>query len=183
MMNQWTSIIEGLLFMIGDEGLTIEQLMQVLECDEEAVVYCLEEISQSCEAENRGIQLTCLGNHYKFVTKANVHEYGVRLFELPERNKLSQAALETLAIIAYKQPITRSEIEEIRGVGCDIMIRKLIAKALVKEVGRSETVGRPALYAVTEEFMDAFNLKSMNELPDLPSLDQDSEMTLFDSID
>lgn len=183
MMNHWTSVIEGLLFMIGDDGLSIDQLEHVLEINREDIIQCLNEIEMNCRNDARGIELVCYGEQYKFITKASVHEYGVRLFELPERNKLSQAALETLAIIAYKQPITRAEIEEIRGVGCDAMIRKLMAKALVKEAGRSEAVGRPALYEVTDEFMDAFKLKSINELPDLPQLHDEAEMSLFDEVE
>lgn len=183
MMKDWTSIIEGLLFMIGDEGLSIEQLKQVLEIDEDIISQCLEELRLNCLDEKRGIELVCYGEHYKLITKPSVYEYGVKLFELPERNKLSQAALETLAIIAYKQPITRSEIEEIRGVGCDNMLRKLMAKSLVREAGRSEAVGRPALYEVTEEFMDAFKLKSINELPDLPQFQEEQETDLFQNIE
>ena len=88
-------------------------------------------------------------------------------------NTLSNAALETLAIIAYNQPISRVAIEEIRGVGCDAMIRKLVAKALIKEVGREETPGRPILYGVTDEFMDAFSLASLDELPELKEIKAD----------
>lgn len=182
-MNQWTSIIEGLLFMIGDDGLSIEQLRQVLEINEEDIIACLEELKSDYASSKRGIELVCFGEQYKLITKASVHEYGVKLFELPERSKLSPALLETLAIIAYKQPITRAEIEEIRGVGCDYSIRRLLAMALIKEAGRSEAVGRPSLFEVTEEFMDAFKLKSINELPDLPQLHEEQEMDLFQNID
>ena len=87
--------------------------------------------------------------------------------------------METLAIIAYKQPITRVEIEEIRGVSCDMMIRKLLARSLIKECGRTDAPGRPFLYEVTEEFMDAFKLKSLNELPDLPVIEQNMDEELF----
>ena len=93
---------------------------------------------------------------------------------------LSNAALETLAIIAYKQPITRVEIEEIRGVGCDMMIRKLLARSLIKECGRSDAPGRPFLYEVTKEFMDTFQLESLKELPDLPDFKEQVDEELFD---
>ena len=92
---------------------------------------------------------------------------------------LSQAALETLAIIAYKQPLTRIEIEEIRGVNCDMMIRKLLARNLIRECGRTDGPGRPFLYEVTEEFMDAFKLESLKELPDLPAVEQNMDSELF----
>ena len=109
------------------------------------------------------------GGVYKMTTLAKHHEYYQRMIEQSE-NTLSNAALETLAIIAYNQPITRVRIEEIRGVGCDAMIRKLAAKALIKEVGREDTPGKPILYGVTDEFMDAFGLTSLDELPDLADI-------------
>ncbi|MBR3841366.1 MAG: SMC-Scp complex subunit ScpB [Erysipelotrichales bacterium] len=183
MMEYWISIIEGLLYMVGDEGLTVDQIASVTELDPLVVDEYLEHISNSCQTDsNRGIELVCYGGLYKFVTKASVHEYAAKLFALPERNKLSQAALETLAIIAYKQPITRVEIEDIRGVNCDAMLHKLLAKALIKEVGRSEAVGKPILYGVTDEFMDAFKLMSLDELPELPNLNNDEELNLFNEV-
>lgn len=181
-MEKSISIIEGLLYMVGDEGLTIEQLATVTELDPLVVEEYLEKINEACQKEDRGIELVCYGGLYKFITKAIIHEYASKLFTLPERNKLSQAALETLAIIAYKQPITRVEIEEIRGVNCDAMVHKLLAKALIKEVGRSEAVGKPILYGVTEEFMDAFKLASLDELPELPTLNGEEELNLFSEV-
>ena len=183
MKNHWLSIIEGLLFMIGDEGISLEQSSAACELKEDFVEDLLATIAKQCKEKHRGIELVNYGGLYKFVTKAAVHMYGARLFALPEKGKLSQAALETLAIIAYKQPITRIEIEEIRGVNCDAMIRKLVAKALIKEVGRSDAPGKPILYEITEEFMDAFQLESIQELPELPDLIQDheeSELFVFD---
>lgn len=103
-----------------------------------------------------------------------------KLFSSTKVAVLSQAAMETLAIIAYKQPITRSEIEEIRGVGCDMMIRKLMARSLIKECGRSDAPGRPFLYEITTEFMDAFQLESLKELPELPDFQPNLDGELFD---
>lgn len=180
MKNHWLSIIEGLLFMVGDEGISLDQLCAACELEESFVKELLADIIKSCKASQRGIEVVNYGGLYKLVTKAQVHTYGAKLFALPEKGKLSQAALETLAIIAYKQPITRSEIEEIRGVNCDAMIRKLLAKALIKEAGRSEDPGRPILYGITDEFMDAFQLQSIHELPELPDLnEQQEESELF----
>ena len=110
-----------------------------------------------------------------------MHEAAKKLFSIAKISKLSNAALETLAIIAYKQPITRVEIEEIRGVGADVMIRKLEARGLIKEEGRSDAPGRPFLYSVTDEFMDAFKLLSLDELPDLPEFNKDNNDDLFHS--
>ncbi|MDO5110608.1 MAG: SMC-Scp complex subunit ScpB, partial [Erysipelotrichaceae bacterium] len=109
------------------------------------------------------------------LSKAAVHPYAKRLFSIDKESRLSNAALETLAIIAYRQPITRVEIEEIRGVGADMMLRKLEARGLICESGRSEAPGRPILYSVTEDFMDAFQLLSLDELPELPSFSEDTE--------
>ena len=103
-----------------------------------------------------------------------------KMFASTKISTLSQAALETLAIIAYKQPITRGEIEEIRGVGCDMMVRKLLARNLIKECGRSDAPGRPFLYEVTDEFMDAFKLESLKELPELPTFHEDEDSELFE---
>ncbi len=184
MKEFWISTIDGLLYMVGDEGLTIDQIAETTGLDPLVVEEYLEEISNECQSNaNRGIELVCYGGNYKYQTKASVNEYASKLFALPERNKLSQAALETLAIIAYKQPITRVEIQEIRGVDCDVMLHKLMAKALIKEVGRSDAVGKPILYGVTEEFMDAFKLMSLDELPDLPDLSEKEDMNLFNDVD
>ena len=122
-----------------------------------------------------GIELVGYGSVYKFITKSAVYPYAQTLFGSAKQNTLSQAALETLAIIAYKQPITRVEIEELRGVSAEVMLRKLQARNLIREAGRSEAVGRPILYEVTEEFMDSFKLYTLNELPDLPEYNQSDE--------
>ena len=120
-------------------------------------------------------------NTYKFLSKACIETYAKNLFKQTKSNSLSQAALETLAIIAYKQPITRVEIEEIRGVQADMMLRKLQAFGLIKEAGRSEAAGRPILYEVTDEFLDSFKLLSLDELPELPDFSKEDENEeLFD---
>ena len=102
------------------------------------------------------------------------------LFGESSEEELTRAMLETLSIIAYKQPITRAEIEEIRGVSCDMMVRKLLARNLIKECGRSDAPGRPFLYEVTEEFMDTFKLVSLKELPELPDFKDTMEEELFE---
>ena len=135
----------------------------------------LENIQAKYASELFGIELVCYGSVYKFITKKDVYPYAQELFGASKQSTLSQAALETLAIIAYKQPITRVEIEELRGVSADVMLRKLQARNLIREAGRSEAVGRPILYEVTEEFMDSFKLYTLNELPDLPEYNKEDE--------
>lgn len=169
------AIVEGLLYMVGDDGLKVEQLASVIDKsidDSEAI---LNSIQSKYTNENFGIELVNYGKTYKFITKQEVAPYIQALFHTSKPNTLSQSALETLAIIAYKQPITRVEIEELRGVGADMMLRKLQARNLIREAGRSDAPGKPILYEVTEEFMDSFKLYTLNELPDLPEFNSDEE--------
>ena len=181
-MHNLKSILEGLLFLSGDEGLSVEQIIGCLENDEmsEHLEETLDDLMKEYLEDSHGIELVRFGGVYKFVSKESVHEYAERLFSSTKMSTLSNAAMETLAIIAYKQPITRVEIEEVRGVGCDMMVRKLLARGLVKESGRSDAPGRPFLYEVTEEFMDTFKLESLKELPDLPNYHENMDEELFD---
>lgn len=180
MPDQVKTILEGLLFLVGDEGLSSLQLVDVLELSEEDITVLLDEMMKEyAQDDTRGIEIVHFGGVYKFVSKELVHTYAEKLFASTKMATLSQAALETLAITAYKQPITRAEIEEIRGVGCDMMIRKLLARNLIKECGRSDAPGRPFLYEVTPEFMDSFKLESLKELPELPDVNANLDDELF----
>lgn len=169
------AIVEGLLYIVGDDGVKANQIASVINKSLEDTKAILESIRSKYASELFGIELVDFGSNYKFVSKKAVYPYAQELFHTAKPNTLSQSALETLAIIAYKQPITRVEIEELRGVGADMMLRKLQARNLIKEAGRSEAPGRPILYEVTEEFMDSFKLYSLNELPDLPEYSEDEE--------
>ena len=169
------AIVEGLLYMVGDDGLKVEQLASVIDKSIEDSEAILNSIQSKYTNENFGIELVNYGKTYKFITKQEVAPYIQALFHTSKPNTLSQSALETLAIIAYKQPITRVEIEELRGVGADMMLRKLQARNLIREAGRSDAPGKPILYEVTEEFMDSFKLYTLNELPDLPEFNSDEE--------
>ena len=162
------AILEGLLFLCGDDGLSIEQAAASMDATEEYVAELFDELQKYYLQESRGIEIACFGEKYRFLSKAAIHDAAKKLFQTSTEAKLSNAALETLAIIAYKQPITRVEIEEIRGVGADVMLRKLVARGLIQEDGRSEAAGRPILYSVTDEFLDSFKLLSLDELPELP---------------
>lgn len=162
------AILEGLLFLCGDDGLSIEQAAASMDATEEFVAELFDELQKYYLQESRGIEIARFGEKYRFLSKAAIHAAAKKLFQTSTEAKLSNAALETLAIIAYKQPITRVEIEEIRGVGADVMLRKLVARGLIQEDGRSEAAGRPILYSVTDEFLDSFKLLSLDELPELP---------------
>lgn len=162
------AILEGLLFLCGDDGLSIDQAAASMDATEEYVAELFDDLQKYYLQESRGIEIARFGDKYRFLSKASIHEAAKKLFQTSTEAKLSNAALETLAIIAYKQPITRVEIEEIRGVGADVMLRKLVARGLIQEDGRSEAAGRPILYSVTDEFLDSFKLLSLDELPELP---------------
>lgn len=159
------AVLEGLLFVVGDEGLTIKQIEDILDLSNEDAKQLVISLRAKYEADDRGIRIDFLGNTFKLTTKKEHKNYYQKLIENPETNVLSQAALETLAIIVYNEPITRVMIDEIRGVSSRDMIRKLVAKGLIKEIGRSDMPGRPILYATTSEFLDYFGLASKEELP------------------
>ncbi|MCM2531773.1 SMC-Scp complex subunit ScpB [Neobacillus pocheonensis] len=165
----WNGILESLLFAAGDEGLSLKQLAEVLEVDTLKAGEIVEELRKEYERNNkRGIMIVQLAGTYQLATKKENAAYLKKLVDSPNTATLSQAALETLAIIAYKQPITRAEIEEIRGVKTERPLHTLMSKVLIKEVGRAEGTGRAFLYGTTKEFLDYFGLKSIEELPQLP---------------
>ena len=168
-MNNLEGIIESLLFAAGDEGLTIKQISEVLEMDTLVAEDVLSKlVSEYNENQKRGIMIVQLAETYQLATKKEYSPFLKKLVESPNNTALSQAALETLAIIAYKQPITRIEIEEIRGVKTDRPLQTLTAKALIKEMGRVEGPGRAYLYGTTKEFLDYFGFRNIKGLPPLP---------------
>lgn len=180
----YLGVLEGLLFVVGDEGITLNQICDILNLDMESAKELLIKLKQTYETEDRGIRISYLGNAFKLTTKKEHREYYEKLIVNPETNTLSDAALETMAIIAYHQPITRVEIDNLRGVSTAQIVRRLVAKGLVKEVGKSTMPGRPNLYGTTHDFLDYFGLSSLNDLPELPqeSVSKDEETELFTSI-
>ena len=176
-------ILEGLLFVVGDDGLTLKQISELLDEDIDACKEILLSLKQSYEAENRGIRISYLGDAFKLTTKKEHKDYYQKLIVNPNTNTLSQAALETLAIIAYNQPITRIEIDELRGVNNTWLLRKLVAKGLIKEVGKSTMPGRPNLYGTTSDFLDYFGLSTIKDLPKIePKKEEKVTGDLFNSI-
>ena len=173
------SIIEGLLFVSGDEGIYPEQIAKVLEIEMNEAINILEEMQQECEGANRGLQIVQYAKVYRFATKKEHASYYQKLIDTPTAASLSQAALETLAIVAYRQPITRTEMEEIRGVKTDKALQTLVSHLLIKEMGRAEGPGRPILYGTTKEFLDCFGLSSLNDLPELIVDEDQEEKNLF----
>ncbi|OEH93536.1 SMC-Scp complex subunit ScpB [Bacillus solimangrovi] len=167
-LEEMKAITEGLIFASGDEGLNVQQLAVVLEVEQTTAREVLKSLINDLEQDSRGIMLFEEAQTYKFTTKKEHATYIQRLMSTPSSTSLSQASLETLAIIAYRQPITRTEIEEVRGVKTERPIQTLTAKALIKEVGRAEGSGRAILYGTTKQFLEYFGLKSIEELPPLP---------------
>lgn len=163
-MNK-VAVLEGLLFVVGEDGLTLSQMMDILDISNEEAKELISHLKEKYEKDDSGIRINFLGNTFKLTTKKEHREYFQKLIENPESSVLSQAALETLAIVAYNQPITRIDVDEIRGVSSSQMIRKLVAKGLIKEVGRSDAIGRPILYQTTSEFLDYFGLATIEDLP------------------
>lgn len=159
------AVLEGLLFVVGEEGLTINQIMDILEISNDEAKQLISELKEKYDAVTSGIRINFLGNTFKLTTKNEHRSYYQKLIENPDSNVLSQAALETLAIIAYNQPVTRLDVDDIRGVSSSQMIRKLVAKGFIKEAGRSDSLGRPILYKTTSEFLDYFGLATIDDLP------------------
>ncbi|API90448.1 MULTISPECIES: SMC-Scp complex subunit ScpB [Virgibacillus] len=181
-INKLKAIVEGLLFASGNEGITVKQLSDVLEVTEATVELVLDELKQEYENTDRGIRIMQAHEVFHLTTRPEHSSYYKKLLETPQATRMSQAALETLAIIAYNQPITRTEIEEIRGVKSDRPVQTLLSRLLIEEVGRKDTVGKPILFATSKEFLTYFGLTSLDDLPPLPDTNDEeleSEADLF----
>ena len=176
-------ILEGILFVVGDEGINLKSLCEIMNINMVEAKELLLKLKESYESDERGIRISYLGDAFKLTTKECHKEYYQKLVENPETNTLSPSSLEVLAIIAYNQPITRVEIDAMRGVSSNHIIRRLVAKGLIKEAGKSKMPGRPNLYRTTSEFLDCFGLASLNELPEIEEKkEEDEESELFTSI-
>ena len=175
-------IIEAMLFVSG-EPLSLRDIAINLEATPKYVEELLEEMTREYDEISRGIKLISINGAYQLVTKAEHSDYIQKLLKKNKRQSLSQASLESLAIVAYKQPITRIDIDEIRGVKSDSALQKLIEKDLIKEVGRLEVPGRPILYGTTEEFLRQFGLAAIDELPSLDLFEEvESDDELMEEI-
>ena len=178
-------IIEGLLYVQGDLGLTLKQIEEILEIDEEQAKEKVLNLKNYYVENKRGLRINFLGNTIKLTTSEEHKEYYKKLIEDSSTNNLSQSALETLAIIAYNEPITRGSVDSLRGVDSSYVMRRLLAKGFIKECGKSDLPGRPTLYKTTDEFLDYFNLSSKEDLPDISTLevnDNNTPKDLYTSI-
>lgn len=170
------SIIEGLLFLAGEEGISPKQLAEVTDQRQDLLVEALQDMKSSFENQGRGLQIVQIAGNYQLATLPQHAPYFEKLAYSPSRSTLSQAALETLSIIAYRQPITRIEVEEIRGVKSERAIHTLVNKDLIEEVGRADAIGRPILYGTTKAFLDYFGLASLQDLPDLADFESTEQL-------
>ena len=158
-------VLEGLLFVVGDDGLSLNQIMEILEVDKDGAYPLLNELEQKYEGETSGLHIHILGDTFKLTTKKEHREYYEKLLFNEESNSLSNSALETLAIIAYNEPVTVQDVDTIRGINSREMIRRLVAKGFVCEAGKSDGIGRATMYRTTRDFLDYFGLSSKEELP------------------
>lgn len=170
------SVLEGLLFVSGDEGISIRTAAEVVEMDIEVVKDVMKDLQKEFAKKGRGIRLMEVAGSFRLTTVTEHAPYFEKLAYSPTRSALSQAALETLSIIAYRQPITRVEIEEIRGVKSDRPLYTLVNKDLIEEKGRADAIGRPILYGTTKAFLDYFGLAGISSLPEPSIIDGDDEL-------
>lgn len=163
-MKEKQAMIEGILFSMGT-SVSRKQMKAALEVDDELLDYLIDQLKREYERSDRGIRLLELNDAYQLCTKPEYYEALIRIVNHPKKPKLTDVMLETLSIIAYKQPVTKQEIEAIRGVKCDHPVNKLLEYNLICEAGRLDAVGRPILFKTTEEFLGYFGVSSVKELP------------------
>ncbi|SEN41362.1 segregation and condensation protein B [Amphibacillus marinus] len=176
-LKHYKAIVEGLLFVSGSDGLTIKQMATIIEIDQDTVRHILEELTYDYERTDRGFQLLESEKHFFLTSKSEHAEYFKKLMTSAHTSKLSQAGLETLAIVAYNQPVTRAEVEDIRGVKSDRPIQTLLSRGLIEEAGRKDTIGRPMMFKTSLDFLTYFGLRSIEELPPLTEQLIDDQIT------
>lgn len=159
-------IIESILFTMGN-SVEIEKIASALELDKQKTKELIDELAQEYKEENRGMQIIELDGAYQMCTNQNMYEYLIKIAKQPKKHVLTEVLLETLSIVAYKQPVTKAEIEKIRGVSCEHAVSKLVEYNLVTELGRLDAPGRPMLFGTTEEFLRSFGIHSLEELPEM----------------
>ena len=159
--------IEAILFVAG-EAVPVTELARALQTGEKEVREAIDSLKDEYDYEQRGFLLKRFGDHVQLATRPLYSGDVVRLLQPVQQQSLSQAAMETLAVVAYKQPVTRAEVEQIRGVKCDYSLQSLMLKGLIREAGRKDTIGRPILFCTTDEFLSHFGLEDLNGLPPMP---------------
>lgn len=173
--------IEAILFVAG-EPVRVEELAKALNVSVRAVENEIVKLRDEYDFHQRGFTLKRFGHQVQLATRALYAADVVHLLQPVQKQSLSQAAMETLAVVAYKQPVTRAEVEQVRGVKCDYSLQSLMNKELIMEVGRKEALGRPILYGTTENFLAHFGLSTLEDLPPMPELPQDEKKPVDDDV-
>lgn len=168
--------IEAILFVAGD-AVPVRDLARALQIGEGELDAVLCEMKDEYDYEQRGFLIKRFGNNVQLATRPLYSEDVVRLLQPVQEQSLSQAAMETLAVVAYRQPVTRAEVEQIRGVKCDYSLQSLTMKGMIEEAGRKDTIGRPILYRTTDRFLSHFGIRNLEELPPLPESDNKTDIT------
>ena len=168
--NELSHIIEAVLFVAG-EPVALEELAKALEVSQLELTSALDALASEYDYHRRGIRLNRFGQHVQLATRADYAPYVEKLLQPVQKQSLSQKTMETLAVVAYRQPVTKGEVEAVRGMKCDYSIQSLVNKGLIEEVGRKEALGRPILYGTTDKFLDHFGISSLAELPQLPEME------------
>ncbi len=153
---------------MAGEPVKIAELATALGIEEKEAIRAVEQLERQLDDEKRGITVKRYGDHLRLETRPEYAPYVERMLQPIQRQSLSQTVMETLAVIAYRQPTTKGEVEQVRGVKCDYSVQSLLNKGLIKEVGRKEALGRPILYATTDKFLEHFGISDLRELPPLP---------------
>ena len=167
-------IVEAILFVTGN-AVEKSEICRAMGITHEELEETLNALEGGYDYDRRGLRLLRFGRHVQLATRPDYAKYVEKLLQPVQKQSLSQAVMETLAVIAYRQPATKGEVEQIRGVKCDYSIQSLLNKGLIKEVGRKEALGRPILYATTDRFLEHFGLSDIRELPPLPVAEQGTE--------
>lgn len=167
--KNYKTIIESILFTMGN-SVELDKIAAAIELDRAETKRLILELSKEYEENDRGMRIIGLDESYQMCTSQNTYEYLIRIAKQPKKYVLTDVLLETLSIIAYKQPVTKAEIEKIRGVSCDHAVSKLVEYNLVSELGRLDAPGRPMLFGTTEEFLRSFGIHSLEELPEMSSV-------------
>lgn len=164
--KEYKTAIEAILFTMGN-SVELERIAAALSLEEEKTKEYIEGLMEEYRSQDRGIQIVELEGAYQMCTNRNMYEYLIRIAKQPKKHVLTDVLLETLSIIAYKQPVTKAEIEKIRGVSCDHAVSKLVEYNLVCELGRLDAPGRPMMFGTTEDFLRSFGIHSLEELPEM----------------
>ena len=172
--NELAHVIEAILFVAG-EPVNVKDMQRALDVTEDETRQAIDALDSDYSFHRRGITLKRFGEHIQLSTRAEYAPYVERLLQPIQKQSLSQSALETLAIVAYRQPVTKLEMEAVRGVKCDYSVQSLVNKGLIEEVGRKEALGRPILYGTTDKFLSHFGLSSLEDLPKPPEENTEAE--------